>query len=92
MSWYCRKCGKPFCICYKMKRYEFTYDSFDDRCHSMEESEAGGYVKYDDIKDDRALLEEAVSYIQELCDKLRVYNMEKYENFLKRAKERGVIG
>lgn len=68
-----------------MKRYDPFQPEIIGR--DMYESSDGEYVLYDDIKDDRALLEEAVEYIRIFE---AVCHSKEGTSILKRAKERGI--
>ena len=72
-----------------MKRYMFGTE-YDPEC--IYEHNKGEWVRYDDIKDDRALLEEAVKFIQMVSDHFADdYLQEESAKILERAKERGII-
>jgi hypothetical protein len=47
-----------------MKRYDLRIGEFLDQRIDIVEQDNGKYVKYSDIKDDRALLEEMYEYIK----------------------------
>lgn len=72
-----------------MRRYDPYQPEIIGR--DMYECHNGDYVKYDDIKDDRALLKEAVELIQKHHDAHPIYDptglQEEDAKFLTRAKE-----
>ena len=79
-----------------MKRYDFNFDTQSDCMCDVYEDEMGKYVKYSDIKDDRALLEEAVKIIEKeekrrwnICALYQRADSEltAIQSFLTRAKE-----
>ena len=74
-----------------MKRYDLVEPDFLDGAKSIKEVDNGKYVKYDDIKDDRALLEEAVMILKTVIGPESVdLDAGQVMSFLKRAKERGM--
>jgi len=73
-----------------MKRYDLRIGEFLDQRIDIVEQDNGKYVKYSDIKDDRALLEEMTNEIAFLVV-LDIHGeiiQGKLKNLLARAKER----
>ena len=66
-----------------MKRYNSYTEGTEEL---IIESDSGKYVLYSDIKDDRAMLEEAVY----LLSRVGTYTDKPIHDFLNRAKERGI--
>ena len=71
-----------------MKRYDLVWSVDGDKIDRMDEKPDGDYVLYSDIKSDRALLEEAVKIIENAI----VISTHNINDFLTRAKERGIKG
>lgn len=76
-----------------MKRYNFWHE-YGSQTWRSAVSDDGEWVLYDDIKDDRALLEEAVKELEK-CDKYLNADVDNplapyIKVFLARAKERGI--
>lgn len=68
-----------------MKRYNFWHE-YGSQTWRSAVSDDGEWVLYDDIKDDRALLEEAVNLIEDLDATINSVAGRK-NDFLARAKE-----
>jgi hypothetical protein len=79
-----------------MKRYDLVWSIDGDKIDRIDEKTDGDYVLYDDIKDDRALLEDMVKIIETYMKRAKrnepvsLRSEKEFVSFLARAKERGI--